>query len=166
MNMSIEKIILAAVWVLSVFALLTGVPKDRRREAALVFVTGQTLTWSLSLLFVEWEWVQNPVREFQKATAANFTFNFVLYPTVTVFYSLYYPKHGSAWARVGYTALYLAAFMVFLSVLQQYTDLMRQVPLYRYVGSVLVFLGVMAGVHAYKNWFFNASTSRERREGV
>ncbi|MCZ8514004.1 hypothetical protein O9H85_16555 [Paenibacillus filicis] len=154
--MSIEKSILIAIWTVCVPALLTGVPKRRYREAVLVFVTSQTLTWSISLLFVEWKWIQNPVREFQKATAVNFTFNFILFPTVTVFYSLFYPKTRSRPFRIGYTVLYIGCLMAFLTVMHRYTELARVVPLYRYAGTGLVFLGVLQAVHRYKNWFFSA----------
>lgn len=90
--MSLERMILIITWVSIVLLLLLLVPKDKRRDAFFIFLTGQVISWSVSHIFVELQWLENPIREFNKASGSNFTFNYALYPTFHVIYCLYFPR--------------------------------------------------------------------------
>ncbi|TXK76095.1 CBO0543 family protein [Paenibacillus sp. N3.4] len=90
--MTVDRTILITVWVVCLIIIPLTVPKKRAREAALLFLCNQTITWTLSVLFVEMNLYVNPIREFPFATGSNFTNNYLFFPLLSVIFNLYYPK--------------------------------------------------------------------------
>ncbi|CAG7653588.1 hypothetical protein PAECIP111802_05529 [Paenibacillus allorhizosphaerae] len=49
-----ERTVLIMTWIVSISALIAFVPLRRWREAAVVFLASQSVTWFVSISFVEW----------------------------------------------------------------------------------------------------------------
>lgn len=150
--MSLERFILIVVW-LFIIIVAVRLPREKWREACLVFLSCQVLTWSLSLIFVELNWLENPVREFTKAAASNFTFNYAFYPIVNVLHSLYYPRKKNMLRKVFHTFFYASILTVFVVFVERYTDLIHFIKLNWYM-SFFIGLIVFYSVQKYKEWFF------------
>jgi len=60
--------------------LLLFIPKSRIREAQLVFLFKQSMTWLLGLLGVEFRLI-DPVEFFKYATKTSFSFEYFIYPS-------------------------------------------------------------------------------------
>jgi len=150
--MSLERTILLAVWAFVIILLGWLWFKSSRRDVILLFCAGQCFTWSASLLFVELKWIENPIREFSKATSANFTFNYVLYPTLNVIYSLKYPRNGTRFRKWLHIAKYPAAMTVFILIIAKYTRLIKLTSFTWYELYLVTMISLFM-VRKYYEWF-------------
>lgn len=150
--MTLERWILLAAWVLCALIMLFAVPKHRFREALLLLFSNQVITWSLSLLFVEAGMIENPVREFPIATRANFTFNFVLYPTLSMLFGLYYPLRGSRGKQLLYQAGIITGIASCLTGVVLYTQLI-EFPRFNWLLGCLVLLFGFNGSRKFVLWY-------------
>lgn len=150
--MSLERFVLIAVWFL-IILIVVLLPREKWREACVVFLACQVFTWSLSLISVEIKWVENPVREFSEAAASNFTFNYAFRPIVCVLYSLNYPRKKNMLMKVFHTFFYVSILTAFIYAVERYTDLIDAIKLTWYI-SFFLGLIVFYTVEKYKEWFF------------
>ncbi|MFC4100120.1 CBO0543 family protein [Paenibacillus xanthanilyticus] len=149
--MNAERWVLLSVWVICLPALFLGVARARWREMVLVFLWNQTYTWSMSLVLVEGGLVSNPVREFVRASGSNFSFNFILYPTIAVFYALHVPR--GAWRNVLQLGLFMAGLGVFTETVSSFTSLMDMQRL-GWPLRILVFGVGLASARIGYLWYF------------
>jgi hypothetical protein len=83
--MTKEGIIEVDVWVIMIIALLLFVPKNKMREASVVYLFKLFLTWALGLFVVQMKWIEYPKRFiFPYAHRSNFTFEYFVYPSICV----------------------------------------------------------------------------------
>ncbi|MFD0694489.1 CBO0543 family protein [Paenibacillus sp. GCM10027628] len=154
--MTFERVILIIVWGIGLILIPLTIPKDRMREAALVFLANQMITWTLSVLFVEMGLFENPVREFPKAAGINFTNNYLLYPLSSTLFYLYYPKEKSPIIKVLYQACYVAVACIYVQAIATYTNLFKYVHFNAFYNGLVFFLGINAA-RFYGYWFFKKS---------
>lgn len=65
--MSKEIIILATAWILTIVMLILVIPKNKFREAQVIFFFKQLMTWIIGFLVVEYKLIEYPVRLFPHA---------------------------------------------------------------------------------------------------
>ena len=125
--MSIERIVLIAVWSITIFGILLLTPRNRIREAWMIFLFKQFQTWLFGLLVVEFGLIVYPVREFPIASGTSFSFEYFIYPAVCIVFILHYPAQKSWLHRVGWY-VFFPTWMTILEVLiERYTLLIRYV---------------------------------------
>ncbi|WP_438449186.1 CBO0543 family protein [Gorillibacterium sp. sgz5001074] len=154
--MTVERILLTVVWIL-IMIMLFFIPKGKRREAIIVFLAVQAMTWSSSILLNEWGWIRNPTREFSRAVSQNFTFNFALYPMVAVIHSLYYPRNSGIGRRFSHTLLYTFAISLFICITEAYTSLIQFLKP-KWIMILITFLlsnFVLYLAQKYHEWYFD-----------
>ncbi|MEK8132501.1 CBO0543 family protein [Paenibacillus filicis] len=151
--MTIERMVIGVVWIVIVCSLKWLVPKNKRREAALILFADQVFTWSISLILVEIGWNENPVREFVKAGSTNFSFNYGLYPTICVFYCLYYPEQGSWVRKFVHSLVFAGIYTLFIVLVSTYTELIHPLHMRWYFHFTMAFL-LFYVVYRYYRWFF------------
>ena len=66
--MLMDRIILIIVWVLTIAGLVAFVPHNKIRDAHIIFLFKQALTWFFGMVVVQAGLIIYPVREFPKAT--------------------------------------------------------------------------------------------------
>ncbi|MTV49267.1 hypothetical protein GJ688_09780 [Heliobacillus mobilis] len=120
--MSIEIAIQIASIVLIGILLILFVPRDKVRHAHVIFFFKQLLTWFLGLLVAEYNLIEYPIRFFQNATKASFTFEFFVYPGICVLFNLFYPEKESFLKRAVHYSVYSTGITVFELILEVYTD--------------------------------------------
>lgn len=158
--MIVERAILVAVWVLCLLLIPFKIPKHRAREAVLLFLFAQMTMWIMSLLFVEWRIIENPIREFPRSTESNFTNNFVLFPFISTLFSLYYPSQKPVSIRVLYHLRVVMAIGVYLVIIESYTDLLNYMYMNVFLHMIILWL-VMNAVRIYAGYFFQKKIQKE-----
>ncbi|MCQ6276251.1 hypothetical protein JMM81_15090 [Bacillus sp. V3B] len=126
MNNKTEKIIETSSWVVMSILLIKFVPRNRIREALVIFSFKQALTWFFGLLVVERNLISYPYRMFfKKAVRSSFTFEFFIYPAICVLFNLYYPDKKSKLFKFLYYCLFSSIITFFEMIALKYTRLIK-----------------------------------------
>lgn len=151
--MLLERGVLAAAWLISfaIFAFL--VPRNRVKEACILFLSAQVITWPAGLLLVELGFISNPVREFPVATRSNFTFNYLLYPVVSMAANLYYPANAAKWKRGAYQLAAVGGLSGLMQLVELYTRLIDHLK-FNWLLSFLMMLFAFNATRLYAVWYF------------
>jgi len=151
-----EAYILLGVWVISLGGMLF-VPKQRRRESHVVFLFEQLVAWLLGLMVVEAGLLEYPFRELQ-ANRTSFTFEFIAYPMIAVYYNLYYPRRRSPWTRLLYTMAFGTGITLPEIWLESHTQLIKYSGWNWYCTFVSVGL-TLFGTRLFRTWFLDWAKS-------
>ncbi|GAA3325753.1 hypothetical protein GCM10020331_058910 [Ectobacillus funiculus] len=89
-GLSIEQGIEIASWMIAIALLYFYVPKRKYREAHVSFLFMQVVTWFLGVITVELKLLEYPVRFFSYTTRTSFTFEYFVFPVVSVMFNLYF----------------------------------------------------------------------------
>lgn len=150
-----ERWILVGFASLCILALIKLVPKDKIRDALVLFLFLQVITWPAGLFAVEMGWIEYPTQLLPNANSYNrtsFSFEFFLFPAVAIFFSLYYPvKVNKVKALLYYVGF--AGFFTFLeAVLEKYTSLVNYHEWKWYWTLITVIISLYIN-HTYYLWF-------------
>lgn len=122
----LEYIILIASCGIAIVSVFFLVPKDKIKDAWLIFLIKQSITWISGLYVVQKGWIEYPVREFfDKASNTSFEFEFIVYPVLCVFFNLYYPQRGSSLVKLRHYVVYCSAITLFEIILENHTMLIK-----------------------------------------
>lgn len=159
--MNTSETILYIVWALAILSLLF-IPVQRRREASICILFQQFVTWFLGLLVVEMNLIAYPVRLFADVNQTSFTFEFIIYPTMGVFYILLYPVGKQMYYRIFYTISFVTAITISEILLEKYTNTIEYIHwnwLYSWIslGLTLLLLKV------FYNWYFQVKEMYRKR---
>lgn len=125
--MLLDRIILISAWVVTILLLILFTPRDKIREAHVLFMFKQVLTWLTGLIIVESHLIEYPVREFQTATATSFSFEYFIYPAVCIIFVLRFPFRKSIWLKIGWFALFPTAITIVEVLIERYTNLIKYI---------------------------------------
>lgn len=121
--MSKEIIVLIISWIISIVLLVGKVPKNKKRDAQIVFSFAQSVGWLYVFIQSYFNNLVFPFREFPKATDMLFSLHFIIYPTFVVFFILCYPKSSGKWKIFFYYLVWISINQIYESLLEHYTDL-------------------------------------------
>jgi hypothetical protein len=148
-----ERILLIAIWLVSIAVTVLFVSKAKRREAALSFLACQCLTWINSLLRVKFHLLVFPVREFPKATDLLVSTEFFMYPLICAFYYIYDPKSSSVFRRFIHLCIWTTGADLVEVLLEKYTNLITYLH-FTWYWTWLDFFVLFIVTNVYCNWFF------------
>jgi hypothetical protein len=151
--MSIDRTIELSAWVITGILLILFVPKNKFREANVIFFFKQLITWVLGLTTAEYGLIKYPVRLFAYATRANFTFEYFVYPSICVLFNLYYPNKKSVISQLLYYVLYCSGITLIEVLLKDYTNLIVYIRWTWYYTWISFFLTFFIS-RTYYIWFF------------
>ncbi|MDZ5471562.1 CBO0543 family protein [Bacillus sp. 31A1R] len=157
--MSIEWIILYIVWLVTLGSLFF-VPKDRRKEASISFLFLQFLGWFLGLLVVELKWIEYPIRELAHVNRSSFTFEFLVFPAISMFFNLYYPSNRRLLTKIYYISLFTTGIIIPEIIFEKYTDLIKYIHWEWYYSWISVFFTLWI-VRGFFSWFYKESISTQ-----
>ncbi|MDQ0245796.1 uncharacterized membrane protein HdeD (DUF308 family) [Bacillus fengqiuensis] len=121
-----EKTILISSWIITALLLIRFVPKDRIRHAQVPFLFNQMITWFFGLLVVEKGLIEYPYRLlFKKSNKSSFTFEYFIYPSLAVFFNLYYPEKRNMFIKTLYYFVHISLIIVCEVIAVKYTKLIR-----------------------------------------
>ncbi|KAB7665122.1 hypothetical protein F9279_21380 [Bacillus sp. B1-b2] len=151
--MIMERWILVAIIIISLLLVWKLIPKDKMRDACLLFLSLQMITWPAGLLVVEMEWINYPIQLFPNVNEYNqssFFFEFFLFPIISTFFSLYHPK------RIGFSLLYYVCFTGFFTSLEALLEHTTKLVDYHQWKWYWTFVSVNIALflnHRYYLWF-------------
>ncbi|WP_174616250.1 CBO0543 family protein [Virgibacillus ihumii] len=120
--MKTAHIIEISAIILVIILFVIFVPKNKIREAIVILMFKQALTWILGLAAVQLDWLEYPDRIlFPDATKTSFSFEYILYPAICVFFVLYYPKNYGWIGRFIYYFIYCSAITIIEILVEHYT---------------------------------------------
>lgn len=151
--MNWDLFILAAAWIITMILLVIFTPRDKIREAALIFLFKQTITWSVGLVVVELRLIEYPAREFSLATRTSFTFEYFVYPALCVIFNLHYPEGKSFFRQFAHFFYYCSSMTLIEMLIERYTNIIRYIHWSWYTTWITLFMTFFASRHFYK-WFF------------
>jgi hypothetical protein len=125
--MLIDRIVLISAWVVTILLLILLTPRDKIREAHVLFMFKQVLTWITGLIVVEAGWIEYPVREFPKASASSFSFEYFIFPAVCIILVLRFPFHKSIWHKTGWLLLFPTGMTILEVLIERYTNLIKYI---------------------------------------
>ncbi|GAE89339.1 hypothetical protein JCM21531_2855 [Acetivibrio straminisolvens JCM 21531] len=151
--MRIETIIEISSLIITAVLLLILIPKNKIREAIVIFSFKQMITWLLGLFVAEFNLIEYPIRLFANATKASFTFEYFVYPSICVVFNLYYPENKSLLRKTLHYVVYTTAITVFELILEKYTENIRYTNwTWYYTFSSVYFTFFLS--RTYYKWFY------------
>lgn len=147
-----ERIIFAIVWLICIIS-LWFIPRNKFREASFIFLFAQLPAWILGLAVVEANLIVYPVREFHKANATNFSFEYFVLPFMCIFFNLYFPENKSLIKRLFYYTSILSIFTLIEIIAEKYTGILKYVHWEWYYTFLSMWIVIYIVRVVYK-WFF------------
>lgn len=151
--MGFETIILVTAWVITTIVLIIFVPKTKIREAMVIFLFKQLITWIVGLLVVELGLIIYPVKSFTNASQTSFDFEFFIYPAICVVFNLHYPEGKKPLIQLMHYISYCSAITVVEVLIERYTDIIEYIHWEWYVTWITLFITFYASRKFYI-WFF------------
>jgi hypothetical protein len=151
--MSKDTIIIICGWLITVVLLLLFVPKVKIRQALVVFMFKQMITWLVGLIVVELRLIEYPVRSFVYACKSSFDFEYFIYPSFCVLFNLHYPEGKGFIRRLLHYIYYCSALTSVEVVVEKYTEILKYNNWTWYITFITFFLTFFASRQYYK-WFF------------
>lgn len=152
-----NQFILNASWIFTLIVVFILMPKDRIREAMVTFMFKQLMNWIMGLLVVEYHLIEYPVRIFSRATMTSFTYEYIIYPAISVIFVLRFPENKPFLYKIAWY-LFFPSWMSAAEVLIEHnTNLIRYIHWDWYLTwlSLLVTLFIS---RVYYLWFFRKRT--------
>lgn len=120
------------------------------------------ITWILGLVAVEFGWIEYPARELQEATHSSFVFEFLVFPVLSIFFSLYFPTGESLLRRTLYTVAFGGGICIPEVILENYTQLVKYHE-WRWYWTFFSVMGTLYLCRGLYLWFFKVKTVRSSR---
>lgn len=150
--MSKELVILLLSWVTAIVLLIWKVPREKRKEAQVVFLFAQTVGWLYLFIQTYHGNIVFPFREFPQASDMLVTLHYIIYPTFSVFFVLFYPKTTRNWKIVSYYLIFVFFHQFYEMLLEHYTKLID----YRHMNFLwgfIVKIIVYFTIYRFYKWF-------------
>lgn len=151
--MSNELIILLLAYTVTLILLLLLVPRNRLREALVIFLFKQLLTWLLGLTISQLKLIEYPVRSFPHATKSSFDFEYFIYPSICVLFNLYYPVGKSLLQKSQHYFFYCTLVTILELIIEKYTELITYIHWHWYTTWISLFITFYLSNKFYY-WFF------------
>lgn len=150
--MKIDQLILYILYSCT-FISLAFIPKDKLRDASIIFLFQQFVTWFAGILAVGFNLLEYPVRELAKVNGTSFLYEFFQYPVITVFFCLFYPKTNSFWKKSLYISAYSTGLTLPEVIIEKYTNLISYIHWHWYYTWASVYATLFLAWIFYK-WYF------------
>ncbi|MCX7747728.1 MAG: hypothetical protein N2645_12705 [Clostridia bacterium] len=151
--MSLDRVILITAWILAIIMLILFIPKNKLREAYVIFFFKQLMTWITGLTVAQFGLIEYPVREFAYATRTSFTFEFFIYPAICVVFNLHYPEEKTPIGQFIYYFYFCTAMTIIELLCEKYTNIIKYIHWSWYVTWITLFLTFYFS-RKYYVWFF------------
>lgn len=154
--MSIEFVTLIVIWAIGVISFFIFTPKCHRRKLIFGYLVCKTLTWLSSLLYVNYNLLIFPIREFPKATDLLLTTEYFFYPLLCGFYIIHEPK-SNYFIQFLYLSLWVSILVIIGVIIEKYTNLIEYTH-YHWYWNWLNLLCIFATSNIICHYFFKEST--------
>ena len=111
-----------AAWILALGLLFFGAPRSKLREVILSLLFMQSISFILSSIIIHYKLISYPIRFFSYVSRTSITFEFLVFPVVSVLYNLYYPKNGTWLKQLLYSISFPSVIILFEGIIENYTN--------------------------------------------
>lgn len=133
--------------------LILFIPKNKFREAQVIFFFKQLMTWVLGLTVAQLRLIEYPVREFAYASKVSFSFEYFIYPAICVVFNLHYPE-GKSLIRQFMHFFYFCTVMTIIEVIcERYTNILKYIHWTWYATWITLFITFYLS-RKYYLWFY------------
>ena len=153
MIIPIERIIDISFWLILIPILLIFLPKEKTRDAHVIFLFTQVFTWVLGHLVVELHLIEYPIRLFEYATKTSFTFEYFVNPALNVLIILFYPERKKWYIKLAYFISFISLITLIEASLEKYTELINYLNWQWYWSWLTLFMTSYITLLYYR-WFF------------
>ena len=158
--MNKDLLILVVAWVVTIIMLILFIPKKKIREAQLIFLFKQSLTWLFGLLVVELRLIEYPVEFLKYATKTSFTFEYFIYPAICTVFNINYPVEKSNIRKFMHYFSFCTAMTVLEVLCVKYTNIIVYLHWTWYVTWITLFITFFIS-RKYYLWFFKYNNFTE-----
>ncbi|WP_459909512.1 CBO0543 family protein [Desulfotomaculum defluvii] len=158
--MSIDILLLASAWLITIILLVVFVPRNKIRHGILIFLFKQFITWILGLIVAEFILIEYPVRSFPRATRSSFDFEYFVYPALCVLFNLHYPVNKNFSAQLMHYVYFCSGITAIEITLEKYTNLIEYINWAWYTTWISLFITFYLSRRFYL-WFFNLERQKE-----
>lgn len=151
--MSKEVIIIAIAWILTVIMLLVFVPRNKFREAQVIFFFKLLITLLFGLLVAQYELIEYPVRSLSNATKVSFDFEYFIYPSICVVFNLHYPEMKNKFGQFMYYVYFCTVMTIIEILCEKYTDVINYIHWNWFLTWITLFITFYIS-RKYYLWFF------------
>lgn len=155
--MSLEIIIEIASCIIALGLLFFGVQKRNIREAVLSLVFMQSFAFLLSLLTVQFKLISYPVRFFSSVTRTSISFEFLIFPAISVLYNLHYPINGKRFQKFFYILSYPTILTVLEVLIETYTQNIKYLHWNWFLSWISMAVSLYIAYWFFK-WFFKKNS--------
>ena len=142
-------------WGITILSLFLFVPKNKIHLALVAFFFKQAMTWPLGLLVADMGWIQYPIRFFENANQASFTFEFFVYPVLCVYLNIYFPVKKHLLLRMAYYIVICSVVTLLELFLLHNTNLIRYIHWNGYLTWITLFITLYID-RQFCVWFFKS----------
>ncbi|WP_243237442.1 CBO0543 family protein [Heliobacterium chlorum] len=150
--MPLDRLIEITSIIVTVGLVVWLVPKNKIKDATVIFLFKQTLTWILGLIVVEWNLIEYPTRFLANATKSSLTFEYLVYPGICVLFNLFYPEKTSTLRQLTHYVVYTSGISGFEAILEKYTNTIIYIHWTWYWTWITIFLTFLTSRFFYR-WF-------------
>ncbi|HOM42259.1 MAG TPA: CBO0543 family protein [Bacillota bacterium] len=151
--MNKEIIILSSIWIVMALMLFLFVPRNKLREAIVIFFFKQFLTWAIGLAVVQFGLIEYPVRMFANATKSSFDYEFFFYPSTCVVFNLHYPEGKGRLHEFMYFFYYCSIMTIVEVLAERYTNILNYIHWTWYITWITLFITFYLSRKFYV-WYF------------
>lgn len=156
--MKLEHLMLYVIFSCT-FISLAFIPRDKRKDASIIFLFQQFVTWFLGLLVVELHLLEYPVRELAEVNRTSFLYEFLVYPITSIFFCLYYPQLRSKLIKIIYIVTFTTCLTIPEVLFEKYTDLISYMNWAWYISWISIYVTLYLSWVFYR-WFFRLLVRR------
>lgn len=154
-----DSFLLISGWLISIVLLIVFVPKNKFREANLLFLFMQFITWIMGTAVAEMKLIEYPVRSFPYAYKGSFDFEFFIYPSFCVLFNLYYPENKDKLRKFMHYFYYCTGLTMAEVMAGRYTNIIRYIHWGWYVTWITLFITFFI-TRQYYIWFYRKKRSQ------
>jgi hypothetical protein len=122
-----DRAILILIWIVTILLMVLATPRKKIREALVIFMFKQVLTWVFGLIVVEHKLIEYPVREFPYAVKSSFSFEYFIYPAICIVFNLRFPEKRNSIYKIGWYLLFPTWMTLIEVLLENYTNLVHYI---------------------------------------
>jgi len=156
--MNRDLMILVVAWIITIIMLILFIPKDKLREAQLVFLFKLLITWFIGLLVVEFRLIEYPVEFFKYATKTSFTFEYFIYPAICAVFNMHYPVNKSILKQFMHYFYFCSAMTILEVLCERYTNIITYLHWTWYITWITLCITFYLS-RQYYLWFFRLKES-------
>ena len=153
--MCFDTLLIILGWVITTVLLIIFVPKIKIRQAIVIFMFKQMITWFIGLLVVELRLLEYPVRSCAYATNTSFDFEYFIYPSFCVLFNLNYPEGESFVKRFMHYIYFCSALTAVEVLVEKNTNILHYINWSSYTTFITFFITFFMSRQFFK-WFYKS----------